>query len=325
MSAELHFKYLPMPNKIDLLYDRASMLREARDFFFKRNIREVDCPAITKFASVDTHIDLIPVSYLETETRYLHSSPEYGMKRLLSMNIGDIYQLAHVFRDEDYGLKHNPEFMMAEWYRMNFEFTEMIDETIDFIKLFIGDIPVKKISYRDAFLKYAGLDYLNKTATELLNFLKEKEIDLYPGIENQGKDELLNMIMGIMIEKELGQDEILVLYHYPASQAALAKTLLCADELVAERFEIYYEGVELCNGYRELTSEEEQRKRLLEANLTRISYQKKSLPIDEYFLESLKKGIPDCCGVAVGFDRLMMLRHGVKDIENVISFGFDKA
>lgn len=312
-------------SKKDILFDRASMLKEARDFFSKRNIMEVDCPLITKYASVDAHIDLMEVSYLVNETRYLHSSPEYGMKRLLSSNIGDIYQLAHVFRDEGFGLKHNPEFMMAEWYRMNFTFDQMIDETVNFIKLFLGNLPVRKSSYREVFLKYAGFDYLDKTTFDLIEFLKEHKIDLYKGIENESKDDLLNLIMGIMIEKELGKNEILVLYHYPASQAALAKTLLKNDELVAERFEIYYKGIELCNGYHELTSEVEQRKRLEEANETRISYQKKPLPIDEHFLEALKNGIPDCSGVAVGFDRLMMLRHGVKNIEEVISFGWETA
>lgn len=314
-----------MSNKVDRLYDRAFMLREAREFFFKRNVIEVDCPMITKFASVDTHIDLMSVLYLENETRYLLSSPEYGMKRLLSANIGDIYQLAHVFRDEGSGPKHNPEFMMAEWYRMDFSFDEMIAETNDFIKLFLGNILSQKISYREAFQKYAGIDYLNLNVPELLVFLKNNNIEAYPGIENEGKDALLNIILGTVIEKELGKNEILTLTHYPSTQAALAKTVIVGDELVAERFEVYYQGVELANGYHELTHENEQRKRLEEANLSRISHHKKPLPIDEYFLESLKKGLPNCCGVAVGFDRLMMLRQKAKNIENVISFGWEEA
>jgi lysyl-tRNA synthetase class 2 len=286
---------------------------------------EVDCPIITKYASIDTHIDLIPVQWLENETRYLHSSPEYGMKRLLSLNIGDIYQLSHVFRDEGQGKKHNPEFMMVEWYRMNFTFFEMIQETCEFIQLFLGDIPCQKITYREAFQKHAGFDYLNMSEIDLFEYIQKNKIEAYPGILEDGKDALLNLILGSAIEKELGKDEILALYYYPASQAALAKTIENSTELVAERFEIYYQGMELANGYHELVNEKEQRARLLEANESRIALNKKPLPLDEYFLQSLKDGMPDCSGVAVGFDRLMMLRLSENNIENVIPFGWDRA
>lgn len=313
------------PHKIAILHDRALMLKKARDFFFERQVLEVDCPLITKYASVDTHIDLIPVKYLKKEIRYLHSSPEYGMKRLLSLGMKDIYQLAHVFRDEDHGLKHNPEFMMAEWYRLNFTLDKMIEETNDFIKLFLGDLKTSKISYREAFLKYTGLDYLNLSEENLLNYLDQSNIPYYPSIIDEGKDAILNLIMGTQIEKELGKDKIETLYHYPSTQAALAKTLKINDELVAERFEIYYKGIELCNGYHELVEVKEQRSRFLQANAERKSLHKNELPIDEHFLKALEKGIPDCCGVAVGFDRLMMLRHGTNSIKDVIAFGWDTA
>ncbi len=311
--------------KIQLLNDRAFMLREARDFFFDRQIMEVDCPLITKYASIDAHIDLIPIQYLETETRYLHSSPEYGMKRLLSLAIGDIYQLAHVFRNEGHGKKHNPEFMMAEWYRMGFTLNQMIDETVAFIKLFIGNTPVIKLSYRETFLKFTRVDYLTANISQLEAILKNHQIEPYLGIENEGKDAYLNLILGTIIEKELGKNEIFVLYHYPASQAALAKTLIVNDEIVAERFEIYHQGIELCNGYHELLNVDEQRERFEQANLERLSLNKNELPIDEYFLQALQKGIPDCSGVAVGFDRLMMLRHNAAHIEQVVPFAWPTA
>lgn len=311
--------------KIQLLNDRAFMLREARDFFFDRQIMEVDCPLITKYASIDVHIDLIPIQYLETETRYLHSSPEYGMKRLLSLGCGDIYQLAHVFRNEGHGNKHNPEFMMAEWYRIGFNLSQMIDETIAFIKLFIGNIPIVKLSYRETFLKFTGVDYLTAKFSELQAILKNHHIEPYPGIENEGKDAYLNLILGTIIEKELGKNEIFVLYHYPSTQAALAKTLVVNDEMVAERFEIYHQGIELCNGYHELLNVDEQRQRFCQTNLERLSLNKDELPIDEYFLQALKNGIPDCSGVAVGFDRLMMLRHNVEHIEQIVPFNWPTA
>lgn len=308
-----------------ILKDRSFMLAQARAFFAARNLLEVDCPILTKGASVDAHIDLIPAHYAHRETRYMHSSPEYGMKRLLSEGIGDIYQLSHVFRDGEASHKHNPEFMMAEWYRLNISFETMIQETVDFIRLFVGPLSSSTISYREAFIKYAGFDYLYASIAYLLQYLKEKEIYPYPGIENEGKDAILNIIMGAIIEPQLGCGELCALAYYPASQAALAQTQTIAEEQVAERFEIYYKGLELANGYHELTNAKEQHSRFLEANQMRISLGKNSLPLDEAFLEALERGMPDSCGVAVGFDRLMMLRHDKSNIAAVIPFAWDQA
>lgn len=310
---------------INILRDRAYMLERARLFFKERDVLEVDCPMLTSGASVDVHIDLIPATFANQEIRYLHSSPEYGMKRLLADGIGDIYQLSHVFRDGECGHKHNPEFMMAEWYRLGISFQEMIYETFQFIKLFLGPLPTSIISYREAFLTYTDIDYLHTTQEELLDFLDRKGIEVYPEIIHEGKDALLNLILGTLIEPYLGKNELCALAYYPSSQAALARTELRGDEHVAERFEIYYQGMELCNGYHELTNSQEQRQRFILANQERTNLGKKPLPIDEFFLTALKKGLPDCCGVAVGFDRLMMLRHKAKNISEVISFGWHTA
>lgn len=301
------------------------MLHQARDFFFRRGVTETDCPMITSGASVDAHIDLIPITYASREIRYLHSSPEYGMKRLLTLNIGDIYQLSHVFRDGECSPKHNPEFMMAEWYRLGVSFDEIINETLDFIRLFLGPLPSSTLSYRNLFKTYAGFDYLEKTEEELLGFLQEKGIQPYPDIITEGRDALLNLILGTLIEPHLGQNELLVLNYYPSSQAALAQTKVIEGEQVAERFEVYYKGLELANGYHELANAQEQRARLINANEQRMALNKQPLPIDEQFLKALEEGVPDSCGVAVGFDRLMMLRHETSDISDVIPFGWDQA
>lgn len=310
-------------SKIERLHDRSRMLAKSRFFFAERQILEVDCPAITQAASIDAHIDLI-ATYQGSNRRYLHSSPEYGMKRLLSEGIGDIYQLSHVFREGECSDKHNPEFMMAEWYRHDHTFEMMIEETIDFIKLFLGDLPVHRLSYRKAFRQYVDLDYVHASITDLMNCLHKHAITPYPNVKEEGKDALLNLILGTLIEPHLGQHELCVLVYYPASQAALAKTCQHDDELVAERFEIYYRGLELANGYHELVDATEQRSRLIDSNLHRQQLGKNILPIDEYFLQALKKGLPDCCGVAVGFDRLMMLRHN-QPIAEVIPFAWDIA
>lgn len=311
-------------DKIKTLHDRALQLAKARSFFMERGVREVDTPILSASASVDAHIDLIPASP-QGGPRHLHSSPEYCMKRLLADGIGDIYQLSHVFRDGECGPKHNPEFMMAEWYRIGMSFSELIEETLDFVRVFLGDLPHTVITYRDAFLRYAGFDYLTISDEELLQELNKRGIPSYPGIENEGKDALLNMLLATVIEPNLGQDGLCALAYYPASQAALAQTCWRRDEKVCERFEVYYRGVELANGYHELADPVEQRRRLIEANQQRLEMGKEALSIDENFLQALVKGLPDCCGVAVGFDRLIMLRHNATHINQVIPFGWEDA
>lgn len=313
-----------MPN-ISILRDRALMLERARAFFKERGVLEVDCPLLTKMASVDVHIDLIPAIYNGQETRYLHSSPEYGMKRLLVEGMGDCFQLAHVFRDGEFGKKHNPEFMMAEWYRLGMDFDDFIADTLDFIRLFLGPLPSECVSYREAFEKYLQINPFAATPEELLALLAKHEIDIPTGLKEEGKDAILNLLIGVLIEPKLGKDQLTVLRYYPASQAALAKTKTIQGDLVASRFEIYYQGVELCNGYDELACAKEQRMRLEEANQGRLSFGKSPLPIDQSFLESLEKGLPSCCGVAVGFDRLMMLRHQANSLAEVIPFDWSTA
>ncbi len=307
-----------------MLKDRAALLGKARSFFAEKGILEVDCPQLSTSASVDAHIDLISAFPFDG-LRFLHSSPEYGMKRLLSLGMGDIYQLSHVFRNEECGSKHNPEFMMAEWYRLGITFAQMIEETLDFVRLFLGDLPSSTISYRDAFIGFAGFDYVKMTPADLLKYLQSKAIEIDSSLDVNDKDTLLNLIMGTIIEPQLGKNELCALAYYPSSQAALARTIQEGDQRVAERFEVYYNGVELANGYHELVDCNEQRNRLDDANLERMRLDKTPLPIDENFLEALEHGLPDCCGVAVGFDRLMMLRHGKREIGDVIPFAWKEA
>ncbi len=310
--------------KLDILRDRGVMLAACRQFFQDKGVLEVDCPYITRKASIDTHIDLIEV--VDSPLRYLHTSPEYCMKRLLSEGIGDIYQLGHVFRKGEYSSKHNPEFTMAEWYREGLSFEGMIEETIEFIQLFLGKIPHKVMSYRDVFIKYLGIDYLKATDEMLLAYMNSRSLSPYPGAEEEGKDGLLNILLGSFIEPSLGTEgELLVLAYYPSSQAALARTCVRDGENVAKRFEIYYQGVELCNGYHELLDAKELEKRFKERNAMRLKLGKNALPIDESFLQAIDKGLPDASGVAVGFDRLMMLRHKADCLAKVLPFDWENA
>lgn len=301
-----------------LLYDRAHLLQKVRSFFDTKKILEVDCPHLLSKASIDTHIDLI-----EAEGRFLHSSPEYCMKRLLADGAPDIYQLSHVYRKGEESLKHNPEFMMAEWYRKGFSYEEMIEETADFIRLFLGPLPLRTLSYRQAFQQYLQIDSTTATAEELFAALQKHGVEPYPYILEEGKDALLNQLLGLFIEPFLGENELLALTYYPASQAALAISTTIDGEKVAKRFEIYYKGMELANGYQELADPQEQRKRLEEANHARIRLKKEALPIDEAFLNALSY-LPPCCGVAVGFDRLFMLRQHLKTIETALPFAWSE-
>lgn len=308
-----------LANKIAVLKDRSLMLKRARSFFYERNLLEVDCPALSRGTSVDEHIDLIATD----DGRYLFSSPEYGMKRLLASGSGDIFQLSHVYRAGEVGKKHQPEFMMAEWYRLGFTFSEMIEETLDFIRLFVGPIPAVYQTYRDLFQEMTGLDPFETNERGLVQFLQKHSID-FPEDVKEDKDSLLNLIVALYIEPKLPHDELFVLTHYPGSQAALAKKVKDGNFDVAERFEVYHKGLELANGYHELADHKEQRARLIESNRLRAERGKNTLPIDEHFLYALEQGLPDCCGVAVGFDRLMMLKHSIHKIDDVIALSFDE-
>ena len=294
------------------------MLQQARDFFAIREVLEVDCPIISQKASIDAHIDLIPCKVFNKQA-WLHSSPEYGMKRLLAEEIGDIYQLSHVFRDFECGIKHNPEFMMAEWYRVGFTFNQMIEETCAFIKLFVGNCPVDIICYQEAFLKYTGLDPFASSFEDLAQYITRQGCDSLES-HTSSKDDLLTFILATFIEPKLGSDVLSVLAYFPPSQAALSQVCTYNGHKTAERFEVFYQGLELANGYHELQDPQEQRKRLLEANAMRKALGKDMLVIDENFLEALEKGLPDCCGVAVGFDRLMMLHMQTNNISDVLPF-----
>lgn len=314
----------PMTSKIEMLKDRAHLLGSVRSFFTERNVMEVDCAMLSPTASIDAHIDLIPALYQGTERRYLHSSPEYPMKRLLAEGCGDIYQLSHVFRDGEWGTKHNPEFMMVEWYRLGMSFTQLMDETCQLVSLFLGDLTLEYLTYREAFKKYTGIDYVTTSNEELLAYIQKEHIPRFNFLDINDKDALLNLILASKVEPFLGQDKLSILCYYPSSQAALAQTQWKDDEEIAERFEIYYKGVELCNGYHELANLEEQKWRLQETNLMREQLGKSALPMDESFLKALETGLPDCCGVAVGFDRLMMLRQKATCLQDILPFGWDK-
>ncbi len=300
------------------------MLARARAFFAERNILEVDCGALSRSAPVDAYIDVIEAQVSSSEKGYLHTSPEYAMKRLLASGIGDIYFLGRVYRKEEAGRLHNPEFTMAEWYRIGIPFDQMIQETCEFLFLFLGSLPVRKLSYREAFSSFLGIDYSRAKPGELAALAPRYGIALPEDAAAWTTDVFLHLYLTHVIEPHLGKNELTVLTDYPPYEAALACVVEKNGEQVAERFEIYHQGVELTNGYHELRNPEEQRLRFHEENRERKALGKESYALDEKFLSSLA-ALPDCCGVSVGIDRALMLRNKRNAIRDVLPFSWEES
>ena len=297
---------------------RAEMLARVRHFFAERKVLEVDTPLLSHAAPIATHIEIMTIGFQNGKKGYLHSSPEYAMKRLIAQGSGDIYQLSHVFREGEIGQRHNPEFTMIEWYRVGMLYDDLIQETLDLIRLFILETSATTYTYAEAFEKFGGLDYRTASATDLQKIAAEHNLSHDPTWD---KETFLHFLMGFLIEPQF--KGLCVLKEYPASQAALAQTLTKNGDPIAERFEVYYNGMELANGFHELTDPIEQRRRFVEDNHERTRRGKPLLPIDENFLTALESGLPDCCGVAVGFDRLLMLQQHKTSIEDVLPFSWE--
>jgi elongation factor P--(R)-beta-lysine ligase len=303
------------------LIERAEALASARYFFKKRSIIEVDPILLSQNASIDTHIDLFSAHSTSHEKRFLFSSPEYPMKRLLSKQSGDIFYLGHVWRDEPAGHRHSPEFLLAEWYRIGFSFQQMIEETILFAEEFIGKRAHFFISYKDAFLQNTPLDPFLCSTDDLRKYCSLiPSLSSYP-LHSSSKDDLLTLILNTSIEPFFPKEAITVLFHYPPSQASLAQV---TQENVAERFELYAEGIELANGYHELADSQEQKKRFISDNDSRVSLGKEKYPIDEKFLSSIIS-LPDCSGVAVGVDRLLLIKNKVLDIHELYPISWNES
>ncbi len=296
---------------MDLLKDRANMLKAARSFFEKREVFELDCPILTQACNIDDFIDPIEVHFCHNKRGFLHTSPELFMKKMLAKGIGDIYFLGHVFRDYEKGNQHSIEFTMVEWYR-EIGYQDLIDDTIDFVKLFIEVNNIETFTYRDALLKYTGIDYISITYNELKTYA-EQNLNFDKELSKETFSDLLILVFTEKVEPHFEEFELVVLKDYPKEQSALAKLEVVNGIEVAKRFELYYKGVELANGYDELVGDQELLERYVRLNKKRVSLNKSELPIDEQFIAA-NAVLPDCCGVAVGFDRLMMLRHNNESI-----------
>ncbi|MGK0476942.1 MAG: lysyl-tRNA synthetase class 2 [Oleispira sp.] len=300
---------------------RAVLNRSIRDFFFETDALEVELPILNHAPVADMNIEPIAVPASNVmPALYLHTSPEYSMKRLLCAGSGDIYALGKVFRAGESGGRHNPEFTMLEWYRLGIDHQALMHEVADLLAELFNDSNIELIdaplflTYQQAVMQYAGLDPFTANDDEI----KQLGIQLAGGDLALNRDGWLDMIMSHKVEKDLPENQLVFIYNYPASQAALAK--LNTDDngqVIAERFEVYLNSLELANGYHELTDSQEQRQRF-EKELKGTDR-----PIDEKLLIAMaddEAGLPDCAGVAMGIDRILMLQLGAQTIAEVISF-----
>jgi elongation factor P--(R)-beta-lysine ligase len=312
----------------DALRLRARVLAEIRSFFAERQVLEVETPLLGHAPVTALHLDSFPCRSLDGRRWYLQTSPEYAMKRLLAAGSGPIYQIAKAFRDGEAGRRHNPEFTLLEWYRPGWDHHALMEETAALLARVLGNAesgePLDKVTYRDAFRRHLDLDpFTAPTAT--LRRAAEATSGAVAGLDPEDRDAWLDLLLSLAVQPHLGRGRPIFLYDYPARQAALARVRGKGPEAVAERFEVFVEGVELANGYHELTDAAEQRRRFAEDLEERRRRGRPALPMDERLLAALEAGLPPCAGIALGVDRLLLLLAGAEALEDVLAFPIDRA
>jgi lysyl-tRNA synthetase class 2 len=312
---------------IATLRRRAVLLEALRAFFRARGVLEVETPVVLSRTVTDVQIESLRLDAAHGG-RWLQTSPEYPMKRLLAAGSGDIYQLCHVFRAGESSPRHNPEFTMVEWYRLGFPLDAIMRETAALAGSLLqaggaGAAPFEALAYADAFRQVLSCDPLAATDAELGQLAQQQGLAA-SSLESATRDDLLDFLVAAAVGPRLGRGRLTCLHHFPASQAALAQ-LDADDPRTALRFELYADGVELANGYVELAGAAEQRTRF-EHDLRERARRGRVTPgIDERLLHAMGAGLPPCAGVAMGFDRVAMLALGASHIDEVLAFPWDRA
>ncbi|MDB2705353.1 EF-P lysine aminoacylase EpmA [Pseudomonadota bacterium] len=312
--------------KIETLKKRAQYLADVRLFFAERDVWEVETPILSHAAPTAPYLDsfttnYIPIGTQTKQTHYLQTSPEFAMKRLLAAGSGSIYQIARVFRNGEQGKLHSPEFTMLEWYRPELTLNQLMDEVNLLLQQVFDFKPICRLSYRGIFEFYLKINVFN-CSDEAIEQCAQRHITGLPEDLETDRDGWLELLMSYIIEPRLAAMKMpLFIYDFPASQAQLAKIKTDCDAYqVADRFELYINGVELANGYNELQDADELRQRFENDNQQRIKQNKSIMPLDENLLAAMKHGLPECSGVALGLDRLIMLALDKEAINQVQSF-----
>jgi lysyl-tRNA synthetase class 2 len=315
---------------LEMLRARAELLTGIRDFFRQAGVLEVETPACSRFGVTDPAIESFTTRYTgpgaaQGAERYLQTSPEFPMKRLLAAGSGPIYQLCRVFRNGELGRLHNPEFTLLEWYRPGYDHHALMDEMSELVQSLSPDPLVEeRLSYAGAFQRHLRIDPHSASAGQLRDCAIGEGIAGAESLPLEGRDAWLDLLLSHLIEPHLGVEGMTFLYDYPATQAALAR-VRPGEPPVAERFELYLAGMEIANGFHELTDAREQRARFLEENRRRKAMGLREVPVDEHLLAALESGMPPCAGVALGVDRLLMALAGSEQIRDVIAFDGDRA
>ncbi|WP_114192054.1 elongation factor P--(R)-beta-lysine ligase [Edaphovirga cremea] len=310
------------------LLKRAAIMAEIRRFFADRGVLEVETPAMSQATVTDINLFPFQTRFVgpgaaDGLTLYMMTSPEYHMKRLLAAGSGPIYQLGRSFRNEEAGRHHNPEFTMLEWYRPHYDMYRLMNEVDDLLQQILDCENAETLSYQQAFLRHLEVDPLTADKTQLREAAKKIDLEELAAKE-EDRDTLLQMLFVFGVEPHIGRDKPAFVYHFPATQASLAE-ISTEDHRVAERFEVYYKGIELANGFHELTDADEQLQRFEQDNRKRAARGLPQQPIDQNLLAALKHGMPDCAGVALGVDRVVMLALGASSISEVMAFPVDRA
>jgi lysyl-tRNA synthetase class 2 len=292
---------------------RAELLAAIRRFFAQRGVLEVETPLLANAGNSDPGIDQWPAG----GRTWLRTSPEYAMKRLLAAGSGDIYELGRVFRGGEAGRHHNREFTLLEWYRTGLDYHELMGEVAELVRSCCRDrtLAEQRLSYRELFLSSTGIDPFTASVDGLAGFARSRNIDA----PDLGPGQWLDLILALLIQPQLPDRTLTFVFDFPADQAALAR-VRPGSPPVAERFELFLGQVELANGYRELTDATEQRRRFEAENELRRARGDASVRLDENLLAALASGIPECSGVALGVDRLLMYQLGAESLQQVIPF-----
>ena len=310
--------------QVGVLRARAAMLADIRDFFSTVGVLEVETPLACLAAGTDPAIDPLIARYTgplypQGVDLYLQTSPEFAMKRLLASGSGPIYQICKAFRDGEAGRLHNPEFSILEWYRPGYTVAEMMTEVAAVLRCALqrDGLETETQSYAGLFAAHLGIDVFVVDAESLRQVAVRHHLSGAEGLRLD-RDGWLDLLMSHLIQPALGPDRLCFVTDYPASQAALARRN--PDRLTAARFEAFLDGVELANGFDELTDAEEQAARFDAENSERRARGKRPVTVDRQLLAAMQTGLPDCCGVAVGLDRLLMLRQGLDDLDATMTF-----
>ncbi len=339
--------FLPTAS-LPILKFRAHLLRTIREFFDTNGYWEVETPILSHDIVVDAHLDPFVARSANGDELYLQTSPEFGMKRLIAAGADAIYQITRAMRQGESGSLHNPEFTIVEWYRVG----DTHHDQMDFVELLVRSVfeqatgyaesppqasalstsvaqpptqkPFNRLTYDAAFERETGTTVLNLSARQLADLADSHNITAPDTIAVGDRDGWLNLLLAELVEPRLGQQHPEFLFNYPASQAALA-CIPPDNPTIAERFELYLGGMEICNGYHELTDAGELRRRMQQQAELREANRARELPQQNRLLDAMQAGLPACAGVALGFDRLMMLATNANSINDVIAFPFDRA